>query len=94
MNTICKKHIDGNKTNNQVINLEWCSIKENNQHNHNIGLIKVFKRKIGQYTLDDALIKEFNSIVEAMRETKATSIKSLLCNTQKTAGGFIWKYLD
>jgi hypothetical protein len=60
-------HIDGNKTNNSVINLEWCTILENNQHNHNIGLIKVFTRRIGQYTLNGELIKEFNSIVEAMR---------------------------
>jgi hypothetical protein len=94
LSNLVVNHIDGNKTNNQVINLEWCSIKENNQHNHNIGLIKVFKRKIGQYTLDNVLIKEFNSIVEAMRETNVTSIKNVLYNKQKTAGGFIWKYLD
>jgi hypothetical protein len=87
-------HIDGNKTNNEATNLEWCSVKENNQHNHNIGLIKVFTRKIGQYSLDDTLIKEFNSIVEAMRETNVSSIKQVLYNKQKTAGGFIWKYLD
>jgi len=87
-------HIDGNKTNNSVINLEWCTIQENNQHNHNAGLIKVFTRKIGQYTLDGKLIKEFDSIVEAMRETKVSSIKQVLCKKQNTAGGFIWKYLD
>jgi hypothetical protein len=87
-------HIDGNKTNNSVINLEWCTILENNQHNHNIGLIKVFTRRIGQYTLDGELIKEFNSIVEAMRETKVSSIKAVLYKKQNTAGGFIWKYLD
>ena len=87
-------HIDGNKMNNCVTNLEWVTIQENNQHNHNIGLIKRFTRKIGQYNLDNILIKEFASIVEAKKQTNVTSIKEVLNNRQKTAGGFIWKYLD
>jgi hypothetical protein len=87
-------HIDRNKTNNCVTNLEWVTIQENNQHNHTIGLIKCFTRKIGQYNLDNILIKEFNSIVEAKKQTNVTSIKEVLNNRQKTAGGFIWKYLD
>ena len=87
-------HIDGCKTNNWVNNLEWCTIKENNKHNHNARLIKSFTRKIGQYNLDEKLIKEYSSIVDAMKETKITSIKKVLYKNQKTAGGFIWKYLD
>ena len=87
-------HIDGCKTNNRLDNLEWCTIKENNQHNHNVGLIKTYKRKIGQFGLDGQLIKEYNSIVEAKKDTGVLTIKHVLCNKQKTAGGFIWKYLD
>ena len=87
-------HIDGNKVNNSSNNLEWCTVKENNQHNHNIGLIQTFKRKIGQYDLSGNLIKEYNSIVSAKRETNINSIKEVLYKNQKTAGGFIWKYLD
>lgn len=87
-------HIDGNKINNCVDNLEWCSVKENNQHNHNADLIKSYTRKIGQYNLDDLLIKEFDSIVEAEKEVGVQTIKKVLYNKQKTAGGFIWKYLD
>jgi hypothetical protein len=87
-------HIDGNKINNCISNLEWVTIQENNQHNHNIGLIKTFKRKIGQYNLEGDLIKEYNSIVNAEKELGIQTIKKVLYNKQKTAGGFIWKYLD
>lgn len=39
-------HIDGNKTNNCVSNLEWCSAKENVQHSLKTGL-----RKTGENTV-------------------------------------------
>ena len=87
-------HIDGNKTNNTVINFEWKTYKEISQHTYNIGLTTIFTRKIGQYNLNGELIKEFNSIVEAMKETNIKSIKQVLYKKQNTAGGFIWKYLD
>jgi hypothetical protein len=87
-------HIDGNKTNNSSINLEWTDIKGNNKHNHTAGLIKYFNRKIGQYDLEHNLIKEFGSIVEAEKELKIKTIKAVLYKKQNKAGGFIFKYLD
>ena len=87
-------HIDGNKLNNSAANLEWTTIKGNNIHNHKSGFIKYYNRKIGQYDLEMNKIKEFASIVEAEKELKILTIKKVLYNKQKTAGGFIFKYLD
>lgn len=89
-------HIDGNKTNNSVNNLEWSTCAENNLHNHKIGLIKCFKRKVAQFDLEMNEINRFDSIKEAADNLKisSTSIKSVLYKKQKTGGGFIWKYLD
>jgi len=87
-------HIDGNKLNNSAVNLEWTTIKGNNIHNHKSGFIKYYNRKIAQYDLEMNKIKEFGSIVEASKELGIKSIKVVLYNKQKTAGGFIFKYLD
>ncbi len=70
------------------------NVSENNKHAIDIGLKQFYKRKIGQYTIDDKLVKEFNSISEAMNETGIKTIKKVLYGKQKTSGGFIWKYLD
>lgn len=89
-------HIDGNKKNNSLSNLEWVTSSENNLHNHKIGLIKCFKRKIVQFDLEMNEIKKFDSIKEAAiyLNISQSNIKSVLYKKQNTAGGFIWKYLD
>lgn len=89
-------HIDGNKTNNSVTNLEWVTNQENQIHKFKTGLGNNYTRKIGQYDLEHNLIKEFSSIVSAEKELNIgkSNIRGVLTNYRKTAGGFIFKYLD
>ena len=53
------------------------------------------KRKVAQFSKEDILIKEFNSISEAETYTNINNRRiSEVCNMKsKTAGGYIWKFI-
>lgn len=89
-------HIDGNKINNTVKNLEWVTCSENNLHNYKAGLIKGNNRKIVQYDLEMNEIKKFDKIKDASLDLNISlsCIKDVLKQKQKSTKGFIFKYLD
>lgn len=88
-------HIDGNKQNACVNNLEWTTNQENQLHKINSGLSNTIKAII-QYDLDMNKIKEYTSITEASIQLNInrTSIGKCCNNSQKTAGGFIFKFAE
>lgn len=63
-NLPCVNHIDGNKENNHVSNLEWVSYKNNMVHAVNIGL---FKKDIKVTDLED-IFNDFVSLKFTMKE--------------------------
>ena len=69
------------------------NVAENNQHAIDIGLKQFYKRKIGQYTIDDKLVKEFNSIADAMNETGIKTKNNQACIIWK-AKNSRWIYLE
>lgn len=79
-------HIDENKTNNCIENLEWCDSTYNMRYTINKPVI--------QYTKDGYMLKVWDCAYDAYRETGIfnTSISSCCKGKVKSAGGSIWKY--
>lgn len=100
-------HIDGNKKNNCVENLEWCSVKENLRHAYRIGLNhggKPWKGKFGKNHIqskpvimlskDGIELARFVSMTAAEQSINGatvTHISQCLRGKRLTSGGFFWK---
>lgn len=51
-------------------------------------------KKVNQYDKNMKLIKTWDSITQAIRETNIKNIIAVCRGKQKTAGGYIWRYYD
>lgn len=70
--------------------LNWClNIKNNRQK-----CIEAKSKPIQQLDKDNNIIKEYKSITEARNITGIKGIKNVVTGLAKTAGGFIWKYIN
>ncbi|RHZ55988.1 hypothetical protein Glove_407g6 [Diversispora epigaea] len=82
-------HIDGESTNNRASNLEWCTLKENNQHYVCLGL--GYQRAVKQI-FNNGSSQEFPSIAEA-RVTGIHNIGLVCQGFQRNVGGYRWEYV-
>lgn len=77
-------HINENTTDNKLSNLEYLTNADNLRYSK--------CKKVNQYTTNGALIKCWDSVIDAQKQLHISHISDVARNIRKTAGGFIWRY--
>ena len=91
-------HLDGNRLNDSVKNLQWVTSSENTQHAYDTGLQIAREKPVLQYTLTMEFIREFRSPTEAMiclnYKVGCKNIAAVCRGKRRQTGGYIWRYKD
>lgn len=99
----CVNHLDGNKENNHVSNLEWSSYSDNERHSHRVlgkktssenlknmveAHVKAVRKSVGQFSANGMLIRRFDSMADAAKTTGVSQGNiSECCNGRRKSAG-------
>lgn len=101
-NLPCVNHIDENRSNSVLSNLEWCSYSYNNSYGSANKKRKLSLRDtligrhkiIYQFTKTGELLNVFDCGVAQLEEKLGYSIKDCLIGKCKTANGYVFSYYN
>lgn len=99
-------HINGNRKDNSLKNLEWVTRSENHIHRYKFlkrdatnkgkfGSLNWLSKKVGMFSLDGIFIREYAGAMEAARDLNVSdsSIRGVIYGKQKSCKNHKFKYI-
>lgn len=91
-------HINHNKQDNRVENLELLTKKKHNEthkEDRTKALIEKHSKPVIQYTKDGMFVTKYQSVIEAEKQTNIDHSNIIKCclGKRKSAGGYVWQFV-
>ena len=101
-------HIDGDRQNDALSNLEWCTMSENMRHSYRVlgrvhprpalgkfGALNPHSIPVTQLQLDGTVVRVWPSMADAARAGfRQPNVWAVCNNHRKQCGGFRWQYAN